>query len=175
LVAKEKVTDRPYAGSKKAFPVSANLSLDVSVQEGALLGLSIVASQDIDQYDPELPSSSTNPENGTVLFTFKLADNVTIAMTGSKAIASRNESNVSVKITSNGNWINVAGKTTRPSDSDSESIDGSLKVTSSGVYTATLSKSNDGQIGGTISKAGQQIGVVADGIIKVAGIEVSLR
>jgi hypothetical protein len=109
------------------------------------------------------------------LFTFNLADNVTIAMTGSKVATSRNETNVSVKITSNGNWINVAGKTTRPSDSTSESIDGSLQVTSSGVYTATLTKSNNGQIGGTISKAGQQIGVVENGIIKVAGVEVSLR
>ena len=175
LVAKEKVTNTLYDGSKSTFPISADLSLDVAVQEGALLGLRLVASQNIDAYNPDLPSSVDNPENRSVLASFKLADNVSVVLTGSKVSSTPNETNVSVKITSNGNWINVAGKTKRASSAVNESIDGGLQVTSSGVYTATLTKSNNGQIGGTISKAGQQIGVVENGIIKVAGIEVSLR
>lgn len=173
LVAKERVTDTPTVGDKKAYPISVDLSLDVAVKEGALLGLGVVASQNIDVYNPDLPSTSSNQDNGNLLFTFKLADNVVIALTGSKT--TYDKTNIGVKITSNGNWINLAGKTKRTDLAvNDESMDGDLVVTSSGIYTASLRKSN-GEIQGEIFKGSTQIGEVVNGIVKAGGVEISLR
>jgi hypothetical protein len=171
LIGQEKVTNRPYTGSKDMYPTSVNLSLDLAVKEGALLGLSLVASQNIDAYNPDLPSTETNQENGSVLLKFKLADNVSADLTATKS--TYDKTNFDMKITSNGNWIDLAGKTKR-TNSANETLDGDIVVTSSGPYTANLRKSS-GRIQGEILKSGQQIGVVVDDVIKVGGVEVSIR
>jgi hypothetical protein len=150
-----------------------NLSLDLAVKEGALLGLSLVASQNIDAYNPDLPSSATNQENGSVLLKFKLADNVSADLTATKS--TYDKTNFDMKITSNGNWIDLAGKTKRTNLAvNNETLDGDIVVTSSGPYTANLRKSS-GRVQGEILKSGQQIGVVVDDVIKVGGVEVSIR
>ena len=173
LIAKEKITGSPLPTSKDIYPTSVDLSVDVAVHEGALLGVSLVASQNIDAYNPDLPSTSSNQANGSVLLTFKLADNVSANLTATKS--TYDKTNFDMKITSNGNWIDLAGKTKRTNLSiDDESLDGDIVVTSSGVYTANLRKSS-GRVQGEILKSGQQIGVVVDDVIKVGGVEVSIR
>ena len=173
LIGQEKVTNLPYNGSKDMYPTSVNLSLDLAVKEGALLGLSLVASQNIDAYNPDLPSSATNQENGSVLLKFKLADNVSADLTATKS--TYDKTNFDMKITSNGNWIDLAGKTKRTNLAvNNETLDGDIVVTSSGPYTANLRKSS-GRVQGEILKSGQQIGVVVDDVIKVGGVEVSIR
>lgn len=173
LVAKEKIINSPSVGDKRGYPVSVDISLDAAVHEGALFGLGLVASQDIATYNPDLPSTANNQKNGNVLLTFKLADNVAVAMTVSKSTYDKTA--VGVKITSNGNWINLSGKTKRTNLAvDEESMDGDIVVTSSGVYTANLRKSS-GEIQGEIYKGTLQIGEVVNGIVKAGGVEISLR
>lgn len=173
LIGKEKITGSPLPTSKDIYPTSVDLSLDIAVHEGALLGMSLVASQNIDAYNPDLPSTSSNQANGSILMTFKLADNVSANLTATKS--TYDKTNFDMKITSNGNWIDLAGKTKRTDLSiDNETLDGDIVVTSSGVYTANLRKSS-GRVQGEILKSGQQIGVVVDDVIKVGGVEVSIR
>lgn len=175
LVAKEKITNSPNTGDKKAYPVSVNLSLDMAVQEGALLGLSVTGSQNIDAYDPDLPASNTNKPNGTFAVTFKLADNIAVALSGTKASTTPNETAYTVKVTSNETWINFEGKTSRASYSDREANSGDITVSSSGVYTAKLRKNNSGQVEGEIYKGTLQIGDVLNGMVRAGGREISLR
>jgi hypothetical protein len=173
LTGQEKVTNLPYTGSKDLYLTSVELSLELAVKEGALLGLSLVASQNITAYNPDLPSTATNQENGSVLLKFKLADNVSADLTATKS--TYDKTNFDMKITSNGNWIDLAGKTKRTNLAvNDETLDGDIVVTSSGPYTANLRKSS-GRVQGEILKSGQQIGVVVDDVIKVGGVEVSIR
>ncbi len=175
LVAKEKVTDFPNTGDKKAYPVSVDLSLDVAVKEGALLGLSVTGSQNIDAYDPDSPSSDSNKPNGTFAVTFKLADNVSVALTGTKASATPKETAYTVKVTSNETWIIFEGKTSRANYFEREVNSDDITVSSSGVYTAKLSKNNAGEVMGKIFKGADQIGDVTNGIVRAGNREISLR
>lgn len=173
LVAKEKITNMRYTGSKDVYPVSLDASIDVAVKEGALLGIAMTASQNIDSYNPDLSSTESNPANGNVWVSFKLADNVSVSLSGSKT--AYDKSNMEVKVTSSGNWINMAAKTKRANLLiDDETLDGDIVVTSSGAYNAKLRKSG-GQMVGEIYNGTEKIGTVDNGIVKVAGVEVSLR
>lgn len=174
LTIKEKVINKPAIGDRDVYPVYLDAVLDTAFKEGALIGMSITASQNIDNFNPDLPSTSANAANGYVSGSFKLSDRVSILFTASKT--SFDKSNLAVKIISNGNWLNIAGNLQRSNPiMDDESLTGDLVVTSSGSYNAKIRKDASKQVVGEVFNGTQQIGTIENGIVKVSGVEVSLR
>lgn len=106
------------------------------------------------------------------------------------------DADVNVKITSNKNWIKLSAVTKFAGGGSSSSVppsvtlsgeicpqrwsdtseikDNTIKVTSSGDYSAVLVKTN-GKYVGNLLKGKDKIGEISDGIIKTGGREISLR
>lgn len=175
LIAKEKVTNYPFAGNKQQFPTYLSATINVAAKEGALVGIDVSASQDIENYNPDLPSTSSNKQNGKAEIKFTASDNVSVVLNASKSSATYDETSASIKVTSNKNWIDFSAKTKRGNILiDSEDVVGDVIATSSGTYNAKVRKTN-GSVSGEVFNGTTQIGVIENGLIKVAGMIVSLK
>ena len=155
-----------------AYLYQLKLSGAIFAKEGNLLNLDLFTKRS-ETYNELMPFSSTNFEDGYATFVFNLADNVRLGMEFDETSIS--ESNVEVKITSNKNWIKLSAVRVKNLQNFSTTIkDNTIKVTSSGDYSATMVKSN-GKYIGKLLKGTTEIGEITDGIIKTGGREISLN
>jgi hypothetical protein len=184
-------------------PDQFKLSGAVFTKEGNLVNLDLAWKRS-ETYDDLQAVSASNYEDSYTTIAIKLADNVNLEIevdetspfvkNCNNSSAYFSDANISVKITSNKNWIKLSavdtiaggGFSTASSVTISGDIcpshwsessdfkDNTIKVTSSGEYSAVLVKIS-GKYVGNLLKGTTKIGEISDGIITTGGREISLR
>jgi len=199
LISDIKLRQTPNDGK----PDQLKLNGAVFTKEGNLVNLDLTWKRS-ETYDDLQAVSASNYENSYTTLAIKLADNVNLDIevdeispfvkNCNNSSAYYSDANINVKITSNKNWIKLSAVDTiatgffsTPSSvtirgeicqshwSESSDLkDNTIKVTSSGDYSAVLVKTN-GKYVGNLLKGTTKIGEISDGIITTGGREISLR
>ncbi len=168
------IKEKSVSGVTSQYPISADVSLNVNSRLGAILGINLVATQDITNYNPDLPSSSGNQPNMSALLTLFLQGNETLRLTQTKTVYDR--TSYVFRLTANSSTITISGITKRANLTlEEETPFGDFEVTSTGAYRALVRRQNSGSTSGEIFKGDTQIGVIQNGVAKVGGIEISLN
>jgi len=154
------------------YPYQLTLKGALFAKEGNLVNLEILVKRS-STYDDSSADSSSNFEDAYANIIIDLADNVSLGIEADEI--SLTDTSLNVKVTSNKNWIKLSATEVKNLTSFKTSIkDNTVKVTSSGEYSATLVKSN-GQYNGDLFKGTSKIGEISNGIIKTGGREISLK
>lgn len=161
--------------SAKGYPKSVAFNLTGKDVTSKLFTLDLAATADYSSYKPWISKSSTNFPKGQVKAAIGFVnDGVKLDITANKTSYDRGD--VKIIFTSAGNSVtasaNLINDLTKGTEIDS---DGVSFVSSSGNFTATLTKATDGVTTGKIYQGSVQVGTIEDGMIKVNGQELSLK
>ena len=148
------------------------LSLTVKAANSSVIGLTIDVNQAKTFNQNQTKSSSNNPQ-AVVSITATFADNVAVKITGDETTWGKNI--IGARVTSNGNWLQLDATESLGSNGKYVLPDaGVVKLTSSGTYSATLTKTNGSTTGDLLSGT-TKIGTFSNNILTVNGREVSIR
>jgi hypothetical protein len=155
----------PDSASKQAYTQSATLNVTGYGDDKSLVALDIGAKINYDNYKPWESESANNAEISTANVSIALVnEDVKLDITGNKT--GFNKSDLKVVFKSGANSITATG------------IKGSNEInmtSSSGDFTAKITKGTDGVRTGKIYQGSVQVGTIEDGMIKVNGQELSLK
>ena len=155
----------PNSNSLEAYPKSATLRVTGYGDNKTLVTLDLVAQIDYTTYKPWLLETSSNPLIGSANVKLALMnDGVKLDITGNQT--GYQKGNYKVIFESAGKSITA---TTVKGSNDV------LFTSSSGDFTAALTKTVNGSVSGVIKKGNVQVGTVERGMIKVDGQELSFK
>jgi hypothetical protein len=133
---------------------SAAFDLSVKSASTNLYSISVTGTQSKD-FNSKLPRSSSNDPKANISISAKFSDNVIVSL-------STNESTwgttaVSGRITSNGNWFQIDFTYVQDSNGKNVVDSNGIKITSAGVYSATLTQASN-KVNGDIKSGTTNIG-----------------
>lgn len=151
--------------SLEAYPKAASLNVTGYGDDKTLVAIDLSATADYTTFKPWLVESETNPSSGTANIKLALVnEGVKLEIVGNKT--GYNKSDLKVVFKSGANSITATA------------VKGSNEInmtSSSGDFTAKLTKGTDGATTGKIYKGSVQVGTIEDGMIKVNGQELSFK
>jgi hypothetical protein len=155
----------PDSNSLQSYPKEGSLTVKGYSEGKTLIALGLSGSNDYTKYKPWEAESESNASIGTANVSIGLVDDgVKLDITGNKT--GYNKSDLKVVFKSGANSITATG------------IKGSNEInltSSSGDFTAKITKGTDGVRTGKIYQGSVQVGTIEDGMIKVNGQELSLK
>lgn len=163
--------------TQETYGTKLAASLDLKSKEGNVVSLKVNADHDLTSFKPWLARSATNIPKDSLSIDAKLADNVTVGLSFGQN--TQNKAVMSLKISSNKNWINVAANLDSDAGGDLKVDSDGLTITSSGVYNIKIKKDTSGEFQGNLYENTTKIGEVKNGIIYVgsatSGKKISLK
>ena len=150
---------------------SAAFDLSVKSASTNLYSISVTGTQSKD-FNSKLPRSSSNDPKANISISAKFSDNVIVSL-------STNESTwgttaVSGRITSNGNWFQIDFTYVQDSNGKNVVDSNGIKLTSAGVYSATLTQASN-KVNGDIKSGTTKIGEIKDNVMQINGRELSFK
>jgi hypothetical protein len=158
---------------QRSYWAITSLGLDLYVKSAStsIVSFSITGTQSGD-FNSTLSRSVSNDPKESITINAKFSDNVTIAIGANESVWGT--TTVDGRITSNGNWIQIDYTQILNNTGNTVVDSNGIKLTSSGVYSATLSKANN-IISGNILQGTTKIGVIANNIMQINGRELSFK
>jgi hypothetical protein len=159
------------------YPQSTTLITDFTLKASGISGnqnianLTLTAHQS-SAFNPYLPTSSSNKKNGIASLDILLTSNVELFFSIDNS--TYNTLLIQGKLTSNGNSLYLDATENSTDNSNWTLASTGIKLTSSGNYSATLTKTN-GMLNGTIYNGNSSIGTVNNGVVTAGGITISLN
>lgn len=151
--------------SLEAYPKAASLNVTGYGDDKTLVAIDLSATADYTTFKPWLAESETNPPSGTANIKLALLnEGVKLEIVGNKT--GYNKSDLKVVFKSGANSITA----TAVKGSDEINM-----TSSSGDFTAKITKDTNGVRTGKIYQGSVQVGTIEDGMIKVNGQELSFK
>ena len=142
---------------------SAAFDLSVKSVSSNIVSVSVTGTQSKD-FNSKLPRSSSNDPKANISVTEKFSDNVIVSLNTNETTWGTTA--VSGRITSNGNWFQIDFTYVKDSNG--------IKLTSAGVYSATLTQASN-KVNGDIKSGTTKIGEIKDNVMQINGRELSFK
>jgi hypothetical protein len=150
---------------------SAAFDLTVKSATSNIVSVSVTGTQSKD-FNSKLPRSSSNDPKANISVTEKFSDNVIVSLSTNETTWGTTA--VSGRITSNGNWFQIDFTYVKDGNGKNIVDSNGIKLTSAGVYSATLTQASN-KVNGDIKSGTTKIGEIKDNVMQINGRELSFK